>query len=99
MNRHGKDLLYKKLTLIFYFLKVIVADICERDCEKEGNEDRLPYLPITPSSLDNTSLCNRKGLTYLPLLLPGQGELRAVAPPGACRPVSVTDVSRLKTLD
>ena len=75
--------------------------MCERDRETEGDEDSLPYWPIT-SSLDHTTLSYLQSLTSLPLLLLDQGSLRAIAPAGAWRPVSATDHiytqdSRLKT--
>ena len=85
----------KGRTITFTFIKYIYiyysrrgmkscasVSVCawQRKWEGEGDEGRLPYWPITSSSLDHT--------TSLPLLFYGSGQLRAVALSGSWLAVS-----------
>ena len=75
---------------LFPFLQIVWCQpsMCKR--ERRGDEDKLPYWPIT-SSLDYTTLCYLQGLTVLSLLLSSQGPLQAIAPLGTWWLVSMTD--------
>ena len=84
--------LSKKITLTLFLERGVCG------METEGDEHRLPCLPITSSSsLDYTTVRYFQDLTSLPFLLPGQGPVRAITLQVARRPVSVTD--RIKIQD